>query len=46
MTDDFTVRSPRILTSEERKARDALFEATHHGAAALTVSRRPLAGIS
>ena len=23
MTDDFTVRSPRILTSEERKARDA-----------------------
>ena len=27
-------------------ARDALFEATHHGAAALMVSRRPLAGIS
>ncbi len=23
MTDDFTVRSPRILTSDERKARDA-----------------------
>jgi hypothetical protein len=23
MTDDFTARSPRILTSEERKARDA-----------------------
>ena len=23
MTDDFSTRSPRILTSEERKARDA-----------------------
>jgi hypothetical protein len=23
MTEDFSVRSPRILTSEERKARDA-----------------------
>jgi len=23
MTEDFTARSPRILTSEERKARDA-----------------------